>query len=154
MKPVYKKCYYLNYTGHVIKDPHTNIPRFNYSPGIDNTFEYINNIVVYESNKVDEIYNTNKKICINDEILTINEVVKVVDKDEYIYIVEECEYINDEESKKKAELDYENYLKIKKQEKEEERKIKESTMKKIIKLTDEQKKQLTFKNKKWWQFWK
>ena len=34
------------------------------------------------------------------------------------------------------------------------RKIKESTMKKIIKLTDEQKKQLTFKNKKWWQFWK
>ena len=52
----------------------------------------------------------------------------------------------------KAELDYENYLKTKKQEEEEER-IKESTMH-VAELTDEQKKQLTFDNKKWWQFWK
>ena len=96
MKPVYKKCYYLNYDGHVIKNPYTNKPSFNYMPGIDNTFEYISNIVIYESNKINEIYNTNKKICINNEILTINEVVKVVDKDEYIYIFEECEYIDDE----------------------------------------------------------
>ena len=139
MKPVYKKEYYLN---------------INYKLDyfVDFTLKHVNNIAIYETNSINKLYNTNKVISINDKIFTIDKIIEAIDKDAYVYIVKECEYIDDEESKKKAELDYENYLKIKTQEKEEE-KIKESTIN-IVKLTDEQKKQLTFKNKKWWQFWK
>ena len=139
MKPVYKKEYYLN---------------INYKLDyfVDFTLKHVNNIAIYETNSINKLYNTNKVISINDKIFTIDKIIEAIDKDAYVYIVKECEYIDDEESKKKAELDYENYLKIKTQEKEEE-KIKESTIN-IVKLTDEQKKQLTFKNKKWWKFWK
>jgi hypothetical protein len=135
-KAIFKKYYYLtneNYYVPFLDNKKRYYPKKlpeNGEPAVYVSENFIEYIEVFETDKFTNIFNKNDKVCINNEIYSIFEVIYGIDT--YIYRIYEYELIDDEESKNKAMKDYNN-------------KINEIKKQNMIQKE---------KNKKWWQFWK
>ena len=158
-KPVYKRDYIVlmrnlgvtpihNDVYYEVYYPESSyIDYFNYTaqPAVhlkDKFIEYIN---ILETDKFTNIFSKNNKVCIDDEVHTIEEVVYGIDK--CIYRLNEYEIIEDEESKEKAMEEYKNMM--------NSRKEKEIIEKEVVRIVDNLESEINdTQNKKWWKLWK
>lgn len=109
MKKVYKKIYYVGFSNfNNFITSNTDINEFiKYHP------EFINYIKIFETDIFKNKFECNNKICIDNEILNIEEVVTDLSQENsYIYIVDKFEMIDDEESYNKAKKELEEKKKV------------------------------------------
>lgn len=119
MKKVYKRTYMINYSScynsPIVTNGCNRLTNWGIYDGyyIKHYDEFINHIKIYETDVFESCFSYNDKICINNEILNIDEIIiDISQKNSYIYIVDKYEIIEDKESYDKAEKDIEELRRI------------------------------------------
>jgi len=159
-KPVYKRDYIvlirhlgvtplhndIYYEIYYPKNANFYYPDYITQPTVYMKDEFIEYINILETDKFTNIFSKNDKICIDNEVYTIEEVIYGIDK--CIYRLNEYEIIDDEESKEEAMKEYENMINNLKEYKEDKKE-------KVKQIVDNLEFTMNDKlNKKWWQIWK
>jgi len=155
-KPVYEKEYYIK--------ENLELQYFNrlYNYISIPTIEYYINLVehntIYETEYFDWILSINEKVCLENQVYTIGEIIYGINS--FIYRVKECDYIENEMQKQAINDEYDKRIEELEKQKEELEKQKEENEKRKKEFEIQAKKDLEEFNKclksdkKWWQFWK
>jgi len=120
---------------------------FNGEPAIYIRNKFIEYINILETNKFIDKFSKDDKVCIENKIYNIVDVIYGIDT--YIYRLKEYELIDDEQSKEEAMKEYEKKVD------EQNKKEKELIEKEVTQMVDNLEPEINNKqNKKWWQFWR
>jgi len=153
-KAVCKKQFYINKYVHRHE---TNRECFNpvYGISVDYGIKFIEYNIIFETDKFNRQFSKNEKVCIDNEIYTIYDVIYGIDAN--IYILSEYDLIENELEKQKVMEEYNLCIeeaqnnKVKEKEENEKR---EKEFEIQAKKDLEEFNNCLKSDKKWWQFWK